>query len=179
MRLASLLVCVLLVAPAAQAQLAAVPLGAKVRIISTDLSGPVEGSVVLRSRDVVTIRDANRELRTFPVSQIALLEMHRKRMRADGARGGAVIGAALGVVGGLMSISGAHTCTGGGDTRRCIPAQPPDVAKWVGLWTASGAVSGALVGAIRGGERWERLEVAGRAAVNTKPRGTLLSVAFR
>lgn len=180
MRLPTLLVSVLLVAPAAEAQLAAVRLGARVRIEAMDVdTGRIVGTVVLRSGDVVTIRGANRELLTFPASRIASLDVSSGKTRASGARTGAIIGTGWGTAVGLLTIGAAHTCTGPRDARTCTPAQPPDIAKWVGLWTASSALLGASVGAILGGERWERLGVGGRATMRLQERGAGLTVAFR
>ena len=66
MRFGALLVSVLLVAPAAEAQLAAVRLGAKVRVEAKDVdTRQVIGTVVLRSGDVITIRRATRYLLTL------------------------------------------------------------------------------------------------------------------
>lgn len=180
MRLAALLLSVLLVAPAAEAQLAAVQLGAKVRIDAMDIdTGKIVGTVVLRTGDVVTIRGANRQLLTFPASRIASLDVSSGKTRASGARTGAIIGTGWGTAVGLLTIGAAHTCTVAYNSRDCGPAQPPDIAKWVGLWTVSSALLGASVGAILGGERWDRLVVRGRAGMNVQERGTVLSVAFR
>ena len=179
MRFGALLVSVLLVAPAAEAQLAAVRLGAKVRVEAKDVdTRQVVGTVVLRSGDVITIRRANRELLTLPASRIASLDVSHGKTHANGARTGAIAGTGWGAAVGLLTIGGAHTCTDPDNARQCGPPQPPDVAKWVGLWTVSGALFGATVGAIMGSERWERLVVGGRSAMNLQQPGTVLTVAF-
>jgi len=140
--------------------------GARVRVRAPGIvAGRYVGTVLTRSGDTVSLGSPAGAPFAVPLSRMSSLEVSRGKSRMDGAlRGiawGAPIGLGLAVVAyGLGNYVECPTCN-----------DEPSRAEGVALITLSGAVWGAGLGAIIGRERWERFQLAPRAALGAHHAG--------
>ncbi len=165
----------------ADAQLAEVVAGAKVRVRSPELGTRVTGTVLERHGD--TLRIARRSGQPFDIaiSQITALELSSGRSRSYGARTGALWTAAVFAPFGLLIGETVETCyVDAAPTTNpsgCRSADGMNFAERVAItavFAVTGALYGAGFGALIGRERWDAAALPTarvRATVRTMPDG--------
>lgn len=154
--LASLLALLLPLAGAG-AQLAELQPGTRVRLRAPSaVAGCLEGTVVTRVADTVTVTRPNAAPVPIPLAAITSVEVSRGKSRSAGAVRGALWGGGVGLVLGVLAAAAPNECTGDCED------EPTDTEMVVATPIVS-ALIGAPVGAIVGAERWVRLSIPGRA----------------
>jgi hypothetical protein len=173
--------CVAMAIPRAEAQLASLAEfqpGTRVRVQAPGVvAGPLEATVVARSRDTVTLTRQHGGPISVPLGAITAAEVSRGRSHGDGAVKGLSWGAGAGLVVGLLSAIVYDARSDACGLEPCENDLSPGEVVAGGFLT--GAVLGAGIGAIAGSERWERLTIPTFVALRPNRVGlTLLGVPF-
>jgi len=150
----------LLLAPAAAAQLAGLPVadtraGPRVRGTIAGVVGRFDGVLVANQPDTLTVADRQGGVRRVPVAAITQLSVSQGRSRRLGAKHGALRGAAVGLALGLVVIASSGT-----DRLQTDDDSAPErVPAYLAFMSVGGATWGGIIGAIVGAERWHRVDV--------------------
>lgn len=159
---------------AAHGQLAELQVGARVRLRAPGVvAGRLEGTVIARSRDSVTVTAPQSAPLSIPLAAIRAADVSRGRSRGDGALKGLAWGTGIGLAMGLLTQidyndCGDHPCMG--DLTR---------GEYFATSLVAGAGLGAAIGAIVGAEHWERLAIPPRLALSRSRTGTTVALALR
>ena len=163
--------------PRADAQLAALQPGTRVRVQAPAVAaGRLEGVVLSRSRDTVTLTRSRLAPIAVPFAAITAADVYRGRSHGDGAVTGLAWGSGVGLVVGIVA---AVTYDAGSDacgTEPCDNAYTPGEVVAGSLMI--GTALGAGIGAIKGAERWERLTLHTFIAVRPSRDGLVLRLAI-
>jgi hypothetical protein len=169
---------VLLLAGQAGAQLRELQPGARVRVTApTVLGGKLEGMIVGRKGDTLSIVSLNAAPVDVPISALSRVEISRGKSRAAGAKEGLLWGLAIGFPVGLATATGDNKTWNLVD-ERCDPffqtcATYSDVEQVMLVTVGSGAI-GAGIGTLIGKERWETLSIPVLPVVIVKRDGVLV-----
>jgi len=177
---------VLLLAGQAGAQLRELQPGARVRVTAPAvLGGKLEGMIIGRRGDTVSIVSHNAAAVDIPISAQSRVEISRGKSGAAGAKKGFFWGLAIGLPVGLATATGDNK-TWNLVEESCDPffqtcATHSDVEQVMLVSVGTGAIA-AGIGALIGRERWETLNVPLLPVVIVKRHGvlvgTLLAFAF-
>lgn len=160
----------------AGAQLAELQPAARVRLRAPGvIAGRLQGVVIARTADTVTIATPSAAPLQVPLARITSAEVSRGKSHRDGALKGLKWGTGLGLVSGILGAIGYEECTGD-DCRDELTRGEAFTTSLVG-----GALVGAGIGAMIGSEHWERLDLPVRNTVRPTRRGAavVLTYAFR
>jgi hypothetical protein len=139
------------------------------------MQGRRTGTLVWRSADSITVKTKDAAPLSIPISRVTSIEVSGGDSKRLGTIRGAMWGAPVGTVAGLLDRSSTVYC----DTSQCSQAGTTrEVRKEFSLvdvfWTTvAGAAAGSIVGYAIGREAWIRADVAPRAAVGVLPDGTV------
>jgi len=170
--LVSALAIALLTASTAQvrlvsAQVAELQVGAKVRLRAPGtVAGRLEGIVVARGRDSVTLTSSRPAPVAVPIASITEASVSRGKSHWGGAWKGYLWGAGVGGALGLIGAMGNEKCDAATDSA-CDNWSVEDVSVIAGFSAAIGAGIGAVIGA----ERWQRLDFPTRVTLGASRRG--------
>jgi hypothetical protein len=125
------------------------------------------GTVLERRADTLFVSNGPGSRVAVAARTITSLEIDRGRSRGAGAKVGAVWGAGVGTLAGLLSMSARNGSYDGADAADSISAPA-----WVTMNAIAYGLIGAGIGAIVGRRRWERFDVPTRVSVLPSRRGT-------
>jgi len=174
-RLLPVLAALLIPLASAGGQLAELQPGARIRVRAPAVvAGRVEGTVITRTADSVTMTAPGGPTVHVPLAAMTAAEVSRGRSRRDGALKGLAWGTGIGAAMGLISELGGEECP----DDRCDDGY--STGEYLAAGVVSGAALGAGIGAIVGAERWERLQLPTRLALSVgRKRATVaLALAF-
>ena len=169
---------VLLLAGQAGAQLPELQPGARVRVTApTVLGGKLEGTIIGRRGDTLSILQPKIAPFEIPISALSRIEVYRGKSRVAGAKKGLLWGLAIGLPVGLATAAGDDKTWNVVDAD-CDPflqscAMYSDVEQ-VMLLTAGSAAIGAGIGALIGKERWQTLHTPTLPVVIVSRHGVLI-----
>jgi hypothetical protein len=169
--------CSAMAIPRADAQIPELQPGARVRVQAPKIVGGwLEGTILSRSRDTVTLTTPRRTSIPVPLAAITAADVSRGRSRGDGAVKGLAWGSGVGLAVGLLSAVSYDT---GSDA---CGAEPCDNELTSGQVVAGsfiiGAALGAGIGAIKGAEHWDSLTIQTYVAVRPSRDGVTLVLAI-
>jgi hypothetical protein len=169
---------VLLLAGQAGAQLRELQPGARVRVTApTVLGGKLEGMIIGRRGDTVSIVSHNAAPVDIPISALSRVEISRGKSRAAGAKKGFLWGVAIGFPVGLATATGDNKTWNLVD-ENCDPffqtcGTHSDVEQVMLVSVGSGAIA-AGIGTLIGRERWETLNLPLLPVVIVKRHGVVI-----
>jgi len=161
----------------ADAQLVELQPGARVRVQASGVvAGRLEGTVLARVRDTVTLTTSRGMLIPVPLAAITTAEVSRGRSHGDGAVKGLALGVGVGLAVGLLSAIVYDARSDECGAEPCENDLSPGEVVAGGFMT--GAVLGAGIGAIMGVEQWERLTIQRYVALRPRRDGLTLALAI-
>jgi hypothetical protein len=140
------------------------------------VAGPLEATVVTRSRDTVTLTNSRGAPIPVPLAAITAAEVSHGRSHREGAVKGLAWGAGAGLVVGLLSAIVYDARSDECGAEPCDNNLSPGEVVVGGLVT--GGVIGTGMGAIAGVEHWDRLTIPTFVAVRPSRVGLALVVAM-
>jgi hypothetical protein len=149
-------------AQSAETRLAEVQPGGRVRIVAPGiLAGRFVATVITHTGDSLVLAAPNTAPVRLPLSSVTSIEISRGTSRWLGAQRGMLIGAPIGLGGGVLVAASLADCRSCGDA---------DVARGVLVVTGvlSGLLYGAGIGALIGRERWEPFTGPWRASMQLR-----------
>lgn len=172
-RLLPVVIALLLPLAPAAGQVAELQPGARIRVRApTVVAGRVDGTVIARSADSVTMTVPGGPSLRLPIAAITAAEVSRGRSRRDGAMKGLAWGTGIGAALGLLSELGGEECP----DDRCDDGY--STGEYLAASLVSGAALGAGIGAIVGAEHWQRLQLPARLALRPGRNGLTLALAL-
>ena len=185
MRHLRLILPICLIAMQARAQGTELRPGAKIRVIAPGIvAGRLEGTLLSRTRDSLTIGDPDKAPLSIPLAEITSVEISHGKSRAQGALNGVKWGAAIGAGFGLASMNSIKTCTGSPystpPNRVCgLSPTYADKQEFVGVMALGGIFYGSIIGAIAGSETWDRFELGTRPTIGMQSGRPALGMSVR
>ncbi len=143
------------------AQLAELQAGTRVRVRGSDVAGRLQGVVLSRSGDSLTVSRPNGPPIPLAFSSVSRVEISRGKSRGRGAWRGLLWGAGIGAVLGLVPTDDPE-CDRDPDAFGCGSRAESMVLTAIG-----GSVIGVPIGAIIGVERWETLTIPARVSLGS------------
>ena len=166
-----------LTVPRADAQLAELQPGARVRVQAPGVvAGRLEATVIARARDTVTLTMPKGAPIPVPLAAITTAEVSRGRSHRDGAVKGLAWGAGVGLAVGILSAVTYDARSDACGTEPCENDYSPGEVVAGGFMT--GAMLGAGIGALKGAEHWERLTIQTYVALRRSRDGLTLALAI-
>lgn len=161
----------------ADAQLPELQPSTRVRVQAPGIAGGrLEGVVLSRSRDTVTLTRKRGAPIAVPLAAVTAAEVNRGRSHSEGAVTGLTWGSGVGLIVGILA---AVTYDAGSDA---CGAEPCDNTYTPGEVVAGslmlGTALGTGIGAIKGAERWERLTVHTVVVVRPSRDGLMVTLAI-
>lgn len=141
-------------------QLAELQPGTRVRVRGSDVAGRLQGVVLSRSGDSLTVSRPNGPPIPLSLSTVSRVEISRGKSRSRGAWRGLLWGAGIGAVLGLVPIDDPE-CERDPDAFGCGSRAESMVLTAIG-----GSIIGVPIGAIIGVERWETLTIPVRVGLS-------------
>lgn len=156
------------------AQLAELQPGTRVRVRGSEVAGRLQGVVLSRSGDSLTVSRPTGPPIPLALSALSRVEVSRGKSRSRGAWRGLLWGAGIGAVLGLVPTDDPE-CDRDPDAFGCGSRAESMVLTAIG-----GSVIGVPIGAIVGVERWETLELPLRVGLSRAHgrNGLLLGIAW-
>ena len=168
--------CLTVTAPRADAQLAELQPGARVRVQAPGVvAGRLEATVIARARDTVTLTMPRGAPIPVPLAAISTAEVSRGRSHRDGAVKGLTWGAGIGLAVGILSAVTYDASSDACGSEPCDNDYAPGEVVAGGFMT--GALVGAGIGALKGSEHWERLTLQPHVALRPRRDGVTLVLA--
>ncbi len=143
------------------AQVAELQPGTRVRVRGSDVAGRLQGVVLSRSGDSLTVSRPNGPPIPLVLSAMSRVEVSRGKSRGRGAWRGLLWGVGIGAVLGLVPTDDPE-CDRDPDAFGCGSR-----AESMALAAIGGSVIGVPIGAIIGVERWETLAIPARVSLRS------------
>lgn len=147
----------------AEAQLAELQPGTRVRVRGADIAGRLQGVVLTRVGDSLTIARPSGPPLPSTIGTLSQVEISRGKSRGRGALRGLIWGAGIGAVFGLIPVDDAE-CDRDPSAYGCGSRAESMVLSALG-----GSMIGVPIGAIIGVERWVPLSMPARISLSVAP----------